>query len=89
VTAKAARPVTIRRGNGTVTLDLLPTDFIALRQINERDVEIRALEKSFRRLQKFGLATHRFVKVDGDDWPKAFAKLTQEGEQALAQEFAR
>jgi hypothetical protein len=87
MTAKKSKSVTIRRGDGTVHVDLVPADFFTLHAIADRAPEIKTIEKQYRKLQKAGLVRHEFVQDDGA-WPKAIAHLTQEGEQALAQEFS-
>ena len=84
---KRSKPVTIRRGDAKVQIDLAPEDFTCLRKIADAlsPVEIKPIEKQFAKLRKLGLVRHQFT---GDEWPKAIAHLTQEGEQALSQEFA-
>lgn len=79
---KRGKLVRLHLGSGEVTCELLPEDFMALHNIAERETEIKNIEKAYRRLRSFGLVRHQFTE---GDWPKALARLTQAGEQALSQ----
>jgi hypothetical protein len=59
-------------------------DFAMLRQIAGGQMEIKACEREYRRLQSRGLARHTF-RTDKAGFPHAYAVLTGDGEQALAQ----
>jgi len=83
-----AKPITLRTKAGEPrVIDLYPADFAALRRINDGDQEVRHIEKEFRRLQARGLVRHEFV-TGGDGFPKAMARLTADGEQAITLEHA-
>ena len=81
----AARMVKIRTPAGDVTVDLTLADFLALQRINDGNQEIRNIEKQYARLKARGLVTHQFAS-DRHGFPIALARLTQAGEQALAQQ---
>jgi len=74
-----------RGGADDRELELIKEDFATLRQLAGGAVEIRHIERYFRRLQARGLAGHRFANDDAG-FPHAFAALTADGEQALAQD---
>jgi hypothetical protein len=59
-------------------------DFAMLRQIAGGKMEIKACEREYRRLHSRGLASHVF-RADAAGFPHAYAALTGDGEQALAQ----
>jgi hypothetical protein len=83
----ATKPVKLRDGaDGLVdrVVDLTLGDFAALRQIAEREMQIRVFEKEYRRLLARGLVTHLFVK-DDSGFPVALARLTAAGQEALTQ----
>jgi hypothetical protein len=78
-------PVTIRGdGKPDRTLDLIRGDFDALHRIAASRPEIKQCEREFRRLQARGLARHVF-ETDAAGFPRAYAQLTGDGEQALTQ----
>jgi hypothetical protein len=86
VTRRHGKQVRIHAANGAeLTCELLPDDFQILHVIATGNAEIKTIEKAYRRLRNLGLVRHQFS--DGD-WPKALARLTQAGEQALSQRDA-
>ena len=86
-----ARPpektITLRTPGGPRMVGLYPADFQMLRRINDGDQEVRHIEREYRRLQKRGLVTYKFVTGD-DGFPRAMARLTADGEQAITLEHA-
>jgi len=80
-----ARVVKIRTQSGDITVDLTVADFLVLQRINDGNQEIRNIEKPYARLKARGLVTHQFAS-DRHGFPIALARLTQAGEQALAQQ---
>jgi hypothetical protein len=81
-----ARLVKIRTPTGDTTVDLTVADFLMLRRINDgQNAEIKNIEKHYTRLKARGLVTHEFSS-DRSGFPIALARLTQAGQQALAQQ---
>lgn len=80
-----ARVVKIRSPAGDTTVDLTVADFLVLRRINDGNLEIRTIGKPYVRLKARRLVTHEFA-TDQHGFPIALARLTQAGEQALAQQ---
>jgi hypothetical protein len=74
-----------RGGADDRELELIREDFAGLRQLASGVVEVKHIERAFRRLQARGLAGHAF-RYDGAGFPHAYASLTADGEQALAQD---
>ena len=87
-----ARPpektITLRvAGGGARQVGLYGADFALLRRINAEQLEVRHIEREFRRLQGRRLVTHKFV-AGTDGFPRAIAVLTADGEQAITLEHA-